>query len=269
MQGTNDLRFALELARAAAQEIVPRFQRYFGSRTTVTTKKDGSVVTEADLAAERVMRRMISERYSGDGILGEEEGVSPGSRDRTWVIDPIDGTSSFSLGLAEFGTLVALMEGRTPVLGVIHFPVASESIYAETGGGCWRVGESGEAEQVRVDDSVTRLTDASISVSHVEGSELRGSLANWRSARLISAARQLYFIGDCVQYGVLVRGHIHAALDAVMQPWDVAALLPCIYEAGGVASTVDGNCVDLVFGGSLLASSSRTLHDEILSAIRR
>ena len=85
------LQFALELAGTAAQEIVPRFQR-----TDVRSKADGSPVTEADTEAERVMRELIQARYPDHGIMGEEQDNINPEAELCWVLDPIDGTSSFA-----------------------------------------------------------------------------------------------------------------------------------------------------------------------------
>jgi len=262
MPGSDLLRFALEVAHAGAAEILPRFQN-----CAVSCKEDGSVVTDADLAAERAMRRLIEQRYPGDAILGEEEGGTPCVRGRTWILDPLDGTTSFSFSVPKFGTLVALLEEDQPVLGVIHLPITCESIYAETGCGCWSVRYGSAPQRVRVDKSVERLTDASISLAGVGGCELRDVSPTWRCTVLVRAAAGVEFIGDCVQYALLAKGRIHAAIDPFMRPWDTAALIPCITEAGGITSLLDGRRSNVVFGGSLVASCSARLHDEILSAI--
>jgi histidinol-phosphatase len=262
MANTELLTFALELAAVAAGELVPRFHA-----CAVARKEDGTVVTEADRVAEREMRQRIRARYPSHGIIGEEEGAIPGREDRQWVIDPLDGTTWFSLGVPKFGTLIALLEEGRPVLGVIHLPITRESVYAEIGGGCWYVRAGGRAETVRVDDTATRLSDAFVSFSGVDGSELRSPTGRWRFAGLLRRAREIEFLGDCLQYTLVARGRFHAAIDSVMQPWDSAAVVPCIREAGGVVSTLDRQYDEVVFGGSLLASSNMRLHEEMLAAI--
>lgn len=254
------LSFALELAAKAAEEVLPRFQRCGVSR-----KDDGTLVTEADVAAESAIRGRIRVRYPAHGILGEEQGSTDGCEDRLWVIDPIDGTKCFGLGVPKFGTLIALLEAGTPILGVIHLPMTRETVYAETGGGCWYSQNGGSGVLVRVDSKASRLADAMISISGLEGSDVRGN-GRWQLARLLDRACEVEFIGDCLQYALLARGRIHAAFDTVMRPWDSAAIVPCVREAGGVVSTLDGRYDDIVFGGSLLASGNRGLHEEILEA---
>jgi len=262
MAHTEFLTFALELAAVAAKEILPRFQK-----CNVSHKGDGTIVTEADRMAERQMRRRIRARYPSHGIVGEEEGTTVGSTDHQWFIDPIDGTMCFSLGVAKFGTLIALLEEGKPRLGVIHLPVTHESVFAEVGGGCWYVRGASRPQLVRVDQTVSQLSDAFVSLSGIEGSKMDDKTARPRLANLIGRTHQIEFIGDCVQYALVARGRIHAALDYVMKPWDTAAVVPCIREAGGVVSTLNGKSDQVVNGGSLVASCTRRLHEELLATI--
>src|SRR5205823_2775455 len=126
-----ELSFAIDLAYAASREILARFPP-----TAVETKPDGTPLTQADRSAEAVMRKMIRAAYPAHGILGEEEGEILGDGEHQWLLDPLDGTSSFALGLPNFGTLAALLKRGYPLLGVVHLPVTSETLFAERGAGC-------------------------------------------------------------------------------------------------------------------------------------
>jgi histidinol-phosphatase len=256
-----ELAFALRLAAAAAGEILPRFQL-----SSVETKADGSVVTDADRRAEAAMRALIRVTYPSHAILGEEEGKTAGDEKHEWVLDPIDGTASFVLGVPKFGTLVALLEDGLPRLGVVHLPFTSETLYAECGAGCWYTCGGHEPEPVRVDQSAARLETALISVGGVERSEIRcGKLPpQFRLTGLLRQAKRVQFVGDCIQHMLVARGRLHAALDTVMSPWDSAALVPCIQEAGGIVSTASGVTENVTFGGSLLTSANPVLHEAIL-----
>jgi histidinol-phosphatase len=256
------LSFALTLATAARDEILPRFQS-----TTVDAKADGSEVTEADRYAEAMMCALIREKYPSHGILGEEEGKTNGIENYQWVLDPIDGTTWFVLGIPRFGTLVALLEGRKPRLGVIHLPVTAETLYAECGKGCWYTRKGREPERVRVDSGTMALETAFVSVSGIDNSDIcpGDQTKQYRLSQLIRQANRVEFVGDCIQHMLVARGYLHAALDTVMYPWDSAAIVPCIQEAGGIVSTMDGYKDDVVFGGSLLTCCSPPLHETILS----
>jgi histidinol-phosphatase len=127
------LDFALTLNAEAAQYILPRWKN-----VAVEHKADGSEVTEADRGAEQLLRRLIAERYPNHAILGEEFG-GPRTRDaeHLWLLDPVDGTASFAIGLPLFGTLIAYLRSGEPCVGVIGAPALGETVYAATGEGCW------------------------------------------------------------------------------------------------------------------------------------
>lgn len=259
------LDFARGLAVLAEAEIMPRFRT-----VAVELKPDGTEVTEADRRAEAVMRDAIGRAFPEAAVLGEEFGGDERPcRGPQWILDPLDGTAPFALGLPLFGTLVALLDDGVPLLGVVHMPALRETVFAACGLGCWAVHDGGEPVAVRVAPPAP-LSRALVSASGVQGSDLVGADAERRFAlsALIRAAGRFRFIGDCPQHAWVCRGRVHAAVDPIMRAWDTAALVPCLREAGGVASTVEGDRDGVVFGGSLVASCCPALHDDVLAALR-
>lgn len=258
------LDFALQLAAVAEQEIMPRYRS-----VAVSLKSDGSEVTEADREAERAMRAVIEQRFPNHDILGEEHGATNKGSRYCWVLDPVDGTASFTLSMPIFGTLVGLLEDDEPVVGVIHLPAIGETTYAATGLGCWFKINSAEPMRVQV-DRVTALKDAIASSSGVQSSDIfsKDGEVPYGLSRVIKGSRKFRFCGDCSQYALLSRGKLHVALDPVMHPWDIAALIPCIEEAGGVATSITGQREQVVFSSSLLTASSRELHEEVLGLLQ-
>ena len=215
------------------------------------------------------MREEIVKRYPDHGILGEEWGTVDAHAGRyRWVLDPIDGTAWFALGVPTFGTLVALLEEGEPVVGVIHFPALGESMFAARGSGCWYTVGSSEPARVHV-RTADPLARATVSISGVHSTNLQPypSRPAYALSSLVSAAGRMKFVGDCLQHALVARGMLHASIDTVMQPWDIAALVPCIREAGGVVSPLSGTDDGVVFGGSLLSSCDPTLHAEILRVL--
>jgi histidinol-phosphatase len=258
------LAFALELARAAEEVILPLFRV-----AEAGTKADGTEVTEADRTAEAAMRGLIAQRFPDDAILGEEFGESGGwETGRCWVLDPIDGTASFTLGLPLFGTLVALLEEGEPVLGVIHLPAMRETVYAARGAGCWFLHGHADPVRVRVAAPVP-LAQAVVSATAAHSSDIQAlpGQTPYRLSELIRRARKFRFVGDCVQHALVARGKLHAAVDTLMSPWDIAALVPCVEEAGGKLTTLGGERRGLLRGGSLLSSSGSPLHEEVLKVL--
>ena len=258
------LEFALRLAKTAEKEILPRYRN-----VTVTWKSDGTEVTEADREAERVMREVIEQAYPDHDILGEEHGATNKGSRYKWVLDPVDGTASFTLAMPIFGTLVALVEDDEPVVGVIHLPAIGETVYAATGLGCWFKADGLEATRVHV-DPVSSLREAVASSSGFQSSDIlsKDGETPYRLSNIIRGARKFRFCGDCSQYALLSRGKIHVALDPVMKPWDIAALIPCVEEAGGVVTSITGEREGVIYNGSLLTTSGQELHEEVLGLLQ-
>ena len=258
------LQFALQLAGVAAAEIMPRFQQ-----VDVRMKADGTPVTEADTEAERVMRELISTRYPEHGIMGEEHPEKTSKSEYTWVLDPIDGTASFALGIPTFGTLVALLKNGHPIIGVINLPGLKETVYAELGYGCWFLNKSGELTRASVSKS-DRLPEAYVSTTGVYCTDIdpTGAKAEFNMTALIRTSARFRFVGDCLQHALVARGLIDAAFDSEMHPWDNAAIIPCILEAGGIVSDGNGDLKNLVFAKSFLTASTAALHGEILESLK-
>jgi histidinol-phosphatase len=219
------LDFAVEVAWRAGRATLAHYQ----TGVAAHTKPDDSPVTAADTAAEAVARDLIERRFPGDGILGEEQG---GTRldeaRRRWVIDPIDGTRSFMRGVPLFGVMIALQEDADVVLGVLHFPALDETVYAARGLGCWWNGRRALVSDVDSLDRALILTTDAENIGHYQDA------AGWE--RLRARAGLVRTWGDCYGYALLATGRAEAMLDPIVSPWDVAALVPIVEEAGGVLS---------------------------------
>jgi histidinol-phosphatase len=257
------LEFALSLARRAAEVIRPHYRQ-----VSVAIKPDGTEVTIADKTAEAAMREMIAERYPHHGILGEEMGDTPGRSPRRWILDPLDGTAWFTIGAPLFGTLIALAEEDEPFLGVISFPVLGETVYAVRGLGCWFQVAGEPATRVQAMAPVP-LAEAVASASGAHATEIQPYPGHpeWKLGPLIRGVRKFKFCADCFQHALVARGRLHLALDTVMAPWDIAALVPCVEEAGGVASNLAGQRAGVIRGGSLLTSCHPSVHEAALKVL--
>jgi histidinol-phosphatase len=259
------LQFALTLSQEAGKFILPLWKR-----VSVDHKTDGTEVTEADRGAEVLMRRLISERYPGHAILGEEFG---GERVRDaehlWLLDPVDGTASFSIGLPTFGTLVSYLRHGEPCVGVIGAHALGETIYAAIGEGCWLQHQGGEPGRVHT-SQVTNLAEAFVVSTDLAQTDMDPSKPkpSVTLSRLYRLARRFRWSGDCINYALLCQGFIDVAVDPRMSPWDIAALAPCVREAGGMLTSLDGNA-DVVWQPNLVASATAPLHGQVLESIRQ
>jgi histidinol-phosphatase len=243
------LDFAVELVRTAGEVTL----RWFRSPDlAVDRKADGTPVTAADRAAERLVRERLADRFPDDGLLGEEEPDVPGSSGRRWIIDPIDGTKAFTRGVPLYSTLLALHDTDGPALGVIGLPALGQAVYAGRGLGCWSDGRP-----ARVSDTAT-----------VDGAYLTTSgYDNWPDQALLAvkhAGCQLRTWGDGYGYALVATGRADAMVDPEVELYDVAAMPVILAEAGGRFTTIDGR--EDAGGGSGIATNGR-VHDELLGLL--
>lgn len=243
-----------EVARAAGN----RALEFFSTALVVDSKADGSPVTIADRSAEQLAREWIEARFPSDGIVGEEFGIGKPTAKTRWIIDPIDGTSSFVRGVPLWGTLVAVAEGDSVIAGAAYFPALDEMIVAAGGEGCWWNNRRCSVSQVsRIADATVLTTDSSFR---------RESMRKERWDVLAREAALSRTWGDCYGYFLVATGRAEVMVDAVVAQWDVAAFVPVIAEAGGVLTDWDGASTG--FGGSAIATNSALAHEvrQILGA---
>jgi len=235
------LDFAVDLAVAAGALAL----RHFLTPIVVQHKADRSPVTVADRETERFLREAIERRFPDDGIVGEEYGVLRPDSHRRWFFDPIDGTRSFVRGVPFWGTMIALVEGGEPVLGVVRLPALDETVCAARGEGCrWNGATARVSEVGEIGDALILTTDA-------ESMPAVGREAAWN--RLRSAGGLCRTWGDCYGYALVATGRAEAMIDPVLNEWDAAALFPIIEEAGGVVTDLDG--LRRFDGGNLVATN--------------
>ncbi len=140
----------LDEAVALAREAGEHTLGWFGTDDLVVDRKgDGTPVTEADRAAERLIRTRFAAVHPDDAIIGEEEDDRPGTSGRRWIIDPIDGTKAFTHGVPLYSTLLAVEDEHGPAVGVIELPALGETVYAGRGLGCFRNGTPVACQRAR------------------------------------------------------------------------------------------------------------------------
>jgi histidinol-phosphatase len=231
-------------------------------RVKIHYKADGSEVTVADRAAECVLRRHLRAAWPRDAVLGEEYGGDLARVGRCWLLDPIDGTAYYVLGLPMFGTLVSLLIDGEPVFGCIHLPALKETTYAARGLGCWLTRDGARARRVHV-AAPRSLSVAQVGLNSIKQSDLARRRGPWRLTELARTAGRLRLVGDCVQYALVCRGLLDAAISPLLKPWDIGALAPCVLEAGGSISDLTGESARIVERSSFVAASSTRLRRAI------
>ena len=255
----DDLALALKLAGDA--DLIS-FDRFQSLDLVVTTKPDRTPVTDADQATERSIRSGIEAARPGDSILGEEFGTE-GSGSRQWIIDPIDGTANFLRGLPIWGTLIALAIDGVPVVGVVSAPALGKRWWAATGHGAWMQEQGAEPRRIHV-SGVADVADTVLSYNSIQGWDGAGYLDE-----LIALQRDVWrarAIGDMWAYMLLAEGSIDIVSEFDLKPYDMAALVPIVEEAGGRFTTVTGEPGP--WGGNALATNG-VLHDEVLRRLAK
>jgi len=260
------LDFAIEIAREAGLLTLGRFG---GANLQVEQKSDGTPVTLADREAEEHLRRRIGQRYPEDGILGEEMGGTEGTSGCLWLLDPIDGTKSFIHGVPLYTTLVAVLQHNQPLLGVIFAPATNELLYAQVGGGCWRMAGPPESVQAATRARVSQtadLSDALFVTSDVESYATdRATNARGVYDQLARKCRLTRTWGDGYGYLLVATGRAEVMIDPEMSLWDSAALQPVITEAGGALTDWQGK--PTIHSGDVVATNG-ALANQVLAITR-
>ncbi len=252
---TSDLQFAVELAEQAGQLTLGYFNSKF---LQVFTKRDASPVTEADRKAEELVRVAIISRNPEDGVLGEEFEERLSTNRRRWIIDPIDGTKAFIHGVPLYGVMIGLEIQGSMQLGVVCFPALGELYYAERGCGAFFNGSP-----ITV-SSISNVKDAT--VLYTEKEYLLDSLSRHPVDLLRQEAGLVRGWGDCYGHMLVASGRAEVSVDKIMSPWDCAALIPIVMEAGGCCFDYRGKTT---ISGEGLVSANKVIGTALLEAINR
>ncbi|MEU0413512.1 inositol monophosphatase family protein [Streptomyces griseorubiginosus] len=280
MTGTHpDLAFAHRLADAADTIAL---QRFSSADTAWRAKSDGSPVSIADEQIEHTLRNLIQRERPDDGVLGEEFGTSGRGR-RRWVIDAIDGTASFLAGEREWSTLIALEEDGAVVLGLVTAPALRRRWWAARGTGAWtqdmdpaasttvqRVTITGASSlgeaAVGIWPPPARLSPSNLAIAARLAAAVRRTSpeTDWTDATRSSSPIRKPSTGTGTCHGALLiaTGQLDAFLLLGAGPWDIAALVPIIEEAGGtyaeLADTPSADTASALF-------TNPDLHQQIIN----
>lgn len=214
-------RTALELADLADDLALARFR----GPLSVSTKPDGSHITEADTAIERAVREQLARAHADHAVLGEEDGGALDPDRPTWVVDPIDGTANFLRGVPVFATLIALVVEGTAVVGVSSAPAIGERVEGARGQGVRRNGRPVQ---------VSRIAD--LSEAHVAFGGLDRLRAEplWSGVEtMIDTAWRTRGFGDFWSHAMVACGSVDVAFEREVELWDIAALCCLVEESGG------------------------------------
>ena len=256
MSLANDIALANRLADAAGAAIRP----YWRGEIGLEAKGDASPVTLADRAAEEAMWRILTAEVGRDGIQGEEFGIERESASRRWVLDPIDGTTSFVAGRPIFGTLIALLADGFPILGVIDQPILGERWVGATGRGTTFNGAEVRTRPCReLGDALLATTSPSLFDDH--------AAEHFMALAQKTAHRRMIWGGDCYNYGLVASGQIDLVCEAGLKLHDFAALVPVVEGAGGTMADWNGDPLHAGSQGDVIALGDPARLEDVVEAL--
>ena len=248
---------ALEVASQAVTEAGEIILAHFRSPQKTKLKGRGNLVTEADLLSEKAIKALLRAEYPEHSIISEESEAIPADSAYTWIIDPLDGTNNYSFGLPFFAVTLALTYEEEALLGVTYDPLRQELFRAEKGGGAF-------------------LNNSPLSVS--QRTEIRRSLIAFdigydaeRGRQMLTAARDLWpgmhslrVLGSAaLGLAYVAAGRIDIYLHRCLYPWDVAAGILLVREAGGLVTDWEEN--HLALNAQEVVAANPVLHRELMA----
>lgn len=249
----------IKVAIRAAKEAGKIAMKCFG-RISPRIKSDKSLVTEADVEAERKIRSILEKSFPNYSILGEEFGKKEKTSDYLWVIDPIDGTTNFSMNIPLFCISIALTYKLEPTLAVIYIPFTKELFYAIKGKGAYLNGK-----KIMVSNRTDIRKSFLIFCHGYDKESVRKVINFFSKVKMINEKlRQLGSAG--IEFSFVASGKADAFFVPGLKPWDLAAGSLIVEEAGGKVTDLDGNRFNL-YTKDILASNGK-IHEKLLKLIK-
>ena len=231
MSNTDDkyMKFAHELADSVHDEIKSYFRKTSNWEIKPTkNNKRPQIATEADLNAEKIMRRLINKSFPHHGIIGEELGSENDNAEYVWVLDPIDGTKAFVAGLPFFGTMIGLVKNEQPILGLIDQPIAKDRIWGNAKGSFLNNKLVKTRNFKSIDETICAITDPAMFIENDKDKAIYNMVVD----------KTLYVRHgtDCWGYAMCAGGTIDLVLEKDLEIWDIVAARAIIEGAGGIVT---------------------------------
>ncbi len=254
----------LNVMIGAARKAARSLKRDFGEveKLQVSLKGPANFVSSADRRAEEILRTELAKARPGYGFLGEEGGRHEGTdKTHTWIVDPLDGTTNFLHGLPQFAISIGLERADTVVAGVIYNPITDELFTAERGKGAFlndyrlRVAARKRMTDAVVACGLPHYGRGQLELGRAELAAVQEKVAGLR--RFGSAALDLAYVAA---------GRFDIYWERNLSPWDMAAGILMVREAGGFVTDLDGH--DAMFAKGHIAAGNEPLHKELLAVLK-
>ncbi|MCF8142591.1 MAG: inositol monophosphatase [Deltaproteobacteria bacterium] len=250
------LKTAIEAAQGAGRIIAGR---YPGGRD-ITLKGLRDLVTDADMAAESVIVELIQTRFPDHAILSEEAGGEAIGSGFTWVVDPLDGTTNYAHHHPLFAVSIGVLEGKKPLIGVIHDPLRDQTFVAHRGAGA-------RLNNVPIHVSrIKRFEEAMVGLDWGHENEVRERMLRYLGRVLPRCGTVRASGSAALGLAYVAAGWLDAYFHPGLKPWDAAAGILLVKEAGGRCTTMKGAPYQVQLPDCL--ATNRSLHDELFAAMQ-
>ncbi len=250
----------LAATRAAASITLPYFRSGLGIDNKLEEGFDP--VTAADREAEKAIRQIIENNFDDHAIIGEEHGNKQTGSPFSWIIDPIDGTRAFITGVPVWGTLIGIAHEQKVFAGIMSQPFTGETFVSLGKQSLYIRGNS--TPDVLATSRITSLGQARMMTTTpalFKGSELKAY------EKLENMVRLARYGCDCYAYCLLAAGEVDLVVEAGLNIYDIAPLIPIIRNAGGTVTTFDGTGADM--GGNIIAAATPELHQAAMEIMQQ
>ncbi|MCF6277002.1 MAG: inositol monophosphatase [Candidatus Magasanikbacteria bacterium] len=250
---SKELKIAIKIARKVNTFLKKEFNSL--GQTEIETKKHGEIVTKADKKANIIIIKELERYFSTDNIISEESPAIENGSERTWFVDPLDGTSNFAYGFKEFTTHISFAEKGKIKLGVVGSPLTNEVFWAEKGGGAFV-----NNKKISVSEPKHTQMMALICGGHTKQGvkELNKVFKNLNEAN----ARVRIFAAAGVELTSVASGKADVCIMTEVHSWDVIAGIAILREAGGKATNFEGE--DWQIGDTNIVATNGKLHKKAL-----
>lgn len=261
MQGSANLNLMIKAARRAAKSLVKDFREV--ENLQVSSKGPGDFVSKADREAERLIKEELMGGRPTYGWLGEETGEEPGQDPtRRWIVDPLDGTTNFLHGMPHWAISIALEHKGEIVSAVVYDPAKDEMFWAEKGSGAWL----NDSRRIRVSGRRS-MSEAVFATGVPFGAKKTLPATLQDLARLMPACAGVRRWGAAsLDLAYVAAGRYEGYWERELQPWDIAAGLLLVREAGGMTGPVREGA-DIVEKGAVIAANE-ALFDSFARVLR-
>ena len=248
--------FITQLAKQAGGEI----QKKFNKDKIVKIKSKSQIVTQADLISNKIIINSLKKKFPDHGILSEETGRNKINSEYLWVVDPLDGTTNYSIGSPLFAVSISLFKNNDPILGVAYAPAMNEIYFAEKNKGSYLNGKKIKVSQNK--------TLASSFLTYCHGSttrDIKRAVKIYNKIKLNSLdSRQLG--AAALELGFVAAGRTECIIIPGANSWDVGAGVLFVREAGGKVTDFQNNDWNLK-SKDIVASNSK-IHNELIKFIK-